>query len=257
MIPYRVLVLTEDGTELFDYNYGEIENGCLVPILQTIEQIDASSKKEPKTIMCMDMGDYNISISTCKSLYFASVINESENRDHKSLNTLFSIFIGHGYSRYVASHRKSRDPRQFFDFEDSTFLKFEKELQMFLNPDITNYVAFFINGNLEYDYGKFPDNLKNFDDQVEVQAIMGDLSEICRTEEFAAYQNRSEVVVLPFFKHLQIGFLNNKPLDENDIFVTEKQTQIIIAKYTIPSIFIKKDPNEDEEEEENAEEADN
>lgn len=252
------MIFGNDNLLLYNYCYGDIDDDCMTPILQVFEKYDATEGTIPKTIINMDMGDYNISIATARDRFFVTVIKEEEKWIYKQHNTLFSLFIALGFGKYIRSHSRSYNPYEFFVFNESTFFEFGEKLNDFYNPETAYYVGFFINGNLEYSIGQIPENFnaRTPVDPLDIVATLSDLSSATMFDPFAAYEPENEAnvefdpdqycVSIQYFKHLQIGYVSKIPV--NDDLIDQYTTQTIITKFTIPNLFLKNDENEEGEE---------
>lgn len=240
MTSYRFVIFNVDGDKIFDKSVGEIDDECLGHLDNVLISFDAYPKSEPKLITDLEMGDFSIAVSSCMSCYFASIVSTGENTEIKTINRIISLFLGFAYSQYIEEFI-SADPVDFLTCNDTLFADFDEEINSFYDPEVTNYICFISDENIIYSKGEIP---YKGDEYLETTVQLTDLSPLCRFEPFAAYKGKTNVIVFPYFKHLQIGYVNKVELDEEQKLVDDFKSRLLTTKFTISRLFYK-----DEEEE--------
>ena len=244
---FRIMIITKRGDNIYDAQFGEgISDDCLEHVATILAGFATRKAPDPKLLFDLDAGEFSIAVSTCSSYYFVSIVPSLEKETIKSLNRLISIFLGHSISMHEEEHGPLPKPESYLIISETLFEDFDKELDSFYNIEKTHYLCFIVDQNILYSKGKIP-----FHGNEYFQAIadLTDLAEVCLYEPFGIFKSRKDLFVLPYFKHLQIGYFNKEPIDDDLDMVDDFKIRLSVTKFTIPYVFCKRE-DEDEDEEE-------
>ena len=246
--PFRIIIVTKRGDKAFDIQMNEgINDDCLDHVATILASFAVRTINEPKLIFDLDAGEFSIAVSTCSSYYFVSIVYAKERETIKSLNRLVSIFLGLA----VATHEEEFGPlpkiEDYLDIKETLYQDLDEAMSTIFLPEETEYFCFIVGQNIIYFKGKVP---YSGEDYFEALTDLTDLAEVCLFEPFGALENRKDIIVFPYFKHLQVGYINNheNELDPDFNLIEKYKTRITISKYTIPQRFLIIEPDEEEEE---------
>ena len=192
----------------------------------------------------MEICNYCVSVSSCRRHFFVSILPNTVQLRYKTLNSLVSLFIAHSVSQYTSNFGDTKHPNDFLEISESMYSDFEVAISGLFDPTDTSYIGFIVDGNIVYSQGNIP---YKGDEYFDVISSIADLSDLCLVEPFAAYESHPNVVVFPFFKHLQVSYINKQPLDEECTFAEQIKTRLLLANFTLTRTFLSSSSEEEED----------
>lgn len=240
---FRILIVNKNGDKTFEYvNGDDISDDCLEHVATILASMGSLHSHEPKLIFDLDAAEYAIAVSTCISYYFVSIVLANQEPAIKSVNRLISLFLALAVEQHEDEFGHVLSMDSYLSIGPSLYQDFNRELSTLWDPEETNYICFIVDENIICYMGKMP--YKN-EEYFEVQSDLIELSEVCTCSPFAAIASKKMYFVLPYFKHLQIGYVNNVPFDDECELIDKFKTRLSISKYTLTSCFLKSEEEEE------------
>lgn len=249
MIDYAVCILDENSKRQLEYSTRNMPSGYIKLVKEAIKIQPPKKHIDSCVIFFLDMGDFNISVATCRELYFVTVIESKHIQEIKNHSAFFAFFIGQAVANVDEEYFNPIFTISLLKFDEQTFTNFMNLTTTLFNPDEMKYIEVFLpfNASIRYgDTGLVGDDYSNY--TMTVEDLFEAAQELPNVNTIIS--SNPNVLLLKFAKYVQIIVYLRDELVGNNEEIKRLTTRLITIQFIVFSTLI---PEIEEEEEDNGE----